>query len=66
MTLMLYGVSWQRSTKGTAMSIIRKIRSRPDRRSAASRRRATQDIGRALSLAPTRASREELLLLLNR
>ena len=48
------------------MSIFRKIRNRPASRSAASRRRASRDIGRALSLAPTRASREELLLLLNR
>ena len=64
--LMLYGVSQQRSTEGPAMSIFRKIRNRPAQRSAAARRRATNDIGRALSLAPTRASREELLLLLNR
>ncbi len=48
------------------MSIFRKIRTRPANRSATSRRRTTNDIGRALSLAPTRASREELLLLLNR
>jgi len=48
------------------MSIFRKTRNRPAGRTAASRRRTTNDIGRALSLAPTRASREELLLLLNR
>ena len=47
------------------MSIFRKIRTRPANRTA-SRRRTSNDIGRALSLAPTQASREELLLLLNR
>jgi hypothetical protein len=44
------------------MSMISKIRNR----SAASRKRTSRDIARALRSAPTRASREELLLLQNR
>lgn len=42
--------------------MLSKIRKRP----AGSTRRGSRDLSRALRLAPTRASREELLLLLNR
>jgi len=44
------------------MSILRKIRNRRSN----SARRGSRELSRALRLAPTRASREELLLLLNR
>lgn len=44
------------------MTILRTIRNRPSK----SARRGSRDLSRALRLAPTRASREELLLLLNR
>jgi len=44
------------------MTVLRKIRIRP----SATGRRGARDLDRALRLAPTRASREELLLLLNR
>jgi hypothetical protein len=43
------------------MTLLRKIRS-----TRTSQARTRRDVGRALRLAPTRASREELLLLLNR
>ena len=42
----------------TILRNLRKTRNTPAR--------ARRDVGRALRLAPTRASREELLLLLNR
>lgn len=44
------------------MTILRKLRTSHN----TSASRARRDVGRALRLAPTRASREELLLLLNR
>ena len=44
------------------MSMISKFRNR----SHSSNRRASRDIARALRSAPTRATREELLLLQNR
>lgn len=44
------------------MSMMSKIRSR----SHSASRRTSRDIARALRTAPTRASREELLLLQNR
>ena len=44
------------------MSLLRKIRTR----TSSTSRRGHRDLDRALRLAPTRASREELLLLLNR
>ena len=44
------------------MSMISKFRSR----SASSNKRVSRDIARALRSAPTRATREELLLLQNR
>ena len=44
------------------MSIVRKFRNRP----VNTARRGRRDLARALRSAPTRASREELLLLLNR
>ncbi len=44
------------------MTLLRKLRSTH----ASPQARARRDVGRALRLAPTRASREELLLLLNR
>lgn len=44
------------------MTILRNLRKSHNTPAA----RARRDVGRALRLAPTRASREELLLLLNR
>ena len=62
--LLLYEVSAQtpQETKDSAMTLLGKIRSTRTSPQA----RARRDVGRALRLAPTRASREELLLLLNR
>ncbi|MCW2713837.1 MAG: hypothetical protein JWN88_884 [Frankiales bacterium] len=61
--LLLYEVTATATTQRAAleMTLLRKIRS-----TRTSQARTRRDVGRALRLAPTRASREELLLLLNR
>ena len=44
------------------MSILKRVRTRPQ----TSRKRTSRELARALRSAPTRATREELLLLQNR
>lgn len=61
--LLLYGVfPPATTTEDDEMTILRNLRKTHNTPAARTRR----DVGRALRLAPTRASREELLLLLNR
>ncbi len=61
--LLLYEVFASDPTReARTMTVLRKIRTRP----SATGRRGARDLDRALRLAPTKASREELLLLLNR
>ncbi len=61
--LLLYRVSTPAPTReAPVMTVLRKLRTRP----SVTGRRGARDFDRALRLAPTKASREELLLLLNR
>ena len=61
--LLLYRVfASATTTEDDEMTILRNLRKTRNTPAA----RARRDVGRALRLAPTRASREELLLLLNR
>ncbi len=59
--LLLYEVSSSHSQKATIMTLLHKLRSTRTSPQA----RARRDVSRALRLAPTRASREELLNLAN-
>ena len=58
---MLYGTYRTALDEGVDMSMISKFRNRSN-----SSKRTSRDLARALRAAPTRASREELLLLQNR
>ena len=59
MTLVLYRSNQHRVDEGVDMSILGRFR-----RPSGSRRRTSQELARALRTAPTRASRDEILLLL--
>ena len=60
--LLLYEMPARTPIQGPDMTLLRKIRTRPH----TTGRRGARDLDRAIRLAPTKASREELLLLLNR
>ena len=59
---MLYQVHRHGIDEGVDMSILSKFRNR----TSASHKRMTRELAHAMRTAPTRASREELLLLQNR
>jgi hypothetical protein len=58
----LYAVHRHAIDEGVDMSMFSRFRNR----TAAAQKRTSRDLARALRTAPTRASREELLLLQNR